>query len=75
MEGRGRGQGLAARGGAESLAPGLKETTHLKMKILCDTTMFIGPAPDLGPDPGPSLGTVPGPGLGPGDLQRQFNQI
>ena len=72
VDGRGRGQGLAARGGAESLAPGLKETTHLKMKIPCDTTMFIGPAPDLGP--GPSLATPPAPGLAPGDLQRRFNQ-
>ena len=74
VEGLAQGRGLAARGGAESLAPGLNETTHLKMKIPCDTTIFIGPAPDLGPDPGPSLGTVPGPGLGPGDLQRRFNQ-
>ena len=72
MEGLAQGQGLAAQGGAETLAPGLRDTSLIYDSV---TTIFKGHAPDQGQDlgPGPSRVTVPGPGLGPGGIQRQFN--
>jgi len=54
VEGLGRGQGLAARGGAESLAPGPAPD------------LGPDPGPSLGTVPGPGLGPGLVAGRGPG---------
>ena len=66
VEGLAQGQGLAAQGGAETLAPGLRDTSLIYDSV---TTIFKGHAPDQDLGPGPSRVTVPGPDLGLGGIQ------